>query len=94
MALSGWSLHSSFIFYFGKGFMSKAYNGISVPASGTKITYANGKFSIPDNPIIPYIEGDGTGRDIWRASCRVFNAAAWAVVVPRGAILMPSAPQP
>ncbi|HTC94658.1 MAG TPA: NADP-dependent isocitrate dehydrogenase [Terriglobales bacterium] len=54
--------------------MSKAYNGISVPANGAKIEYANGKFSIPDNPIIPYIEGDGTGRDIWRASCRVFNA--------------------
>ncbi len=54
--------------------MAKAYNGISVPANGTRITYANGKFSIPDNPVIPYIEGDGTGRDIWRASHRVFDA--------------------
>ncbi|MEO7029708.1 MAG: NADP-dependent isocitrate dehydrogenase [Acidobacteriaceae bacterium] len=37
--------------------------------------YANGKFSVPDHPIIPFIEGDGTGRDIWRASRRVFDAA-------------------
>ncbi|HXG58041.1 MAG TPA: NADP-dependent isocitrate dehydrogenase, partial [Thermoanaerobaculia bacterium] len=38
------------------------------PASGTKITYANGKIAVPDDPIIPYIEGDGTGPDIWRAT--------------------------
>src|SRR5207244_1398951 len=54
--------------------MSKAYNGITIPSTGAKIGYTSGKFSIPDNPIIPYIEGDGTGRDIWRASCRVFDA--------------------
>ena len=54
--------------------MSKAYNGITTPSTGAKIGYTSGKFSIPDNPIIPYIEGDGTGRDIWRASCRVFDA--------------------
>ena len=36
---------------------------------------ANKKVQVPDNPIIPYIEGDGTGRDIWRASARVFDAA-------------------
>ena len=54
--------------------MSKPYNGIPVPVDGAKITYANSKFSIPENPIIPYIEGDGTGRDIWRASRRVFDA--------------------
>lgn len=54
--------------------MSKAYNGIPVPQNGAKITYANSKFSIPDNPILPYIEGDGTGRDIWKASRRVFDA--------------------
>jgi isocitrate dehydrogenase len=46
-----------------------------VPASGQKITIQNGKLSIPDRPIIPFIEGDGTGRDIWRASVRVLDAA-------------------
>ena len=46
-----------------------------MPTDGTKITYSNGKYTIPDNPIIPFIEGDGTGRDIWRASRKVFDAA-------------------
>ncbi|MGE0433142.1 MAG: isocitrate/isopropylmalate family dehydrogenase [Planctomycetota bacterium] len=46
------------------------------PAKGTPIgTNADGSFHIPDDPIIPYIEGDGVGRDIWRASVRVFDAA-------------------
>ena len=40
-----------------------------------KIISANGKLIVPDNPIIPFIEGDGTGRDIWKASIRVFDAA-------------------
>jgi isocitrate dehydrogenase len=52
-----------------------SYNGISVPKEGAKITSANGKLVVPDNPIIPFIEGDGTGRDIWKASVRVFDAA-------------------
>jgi len=55
--------------------MRKSYNGVEVPASGAPITYENGKFTVPDNPIIPFIEGDGTGRDIWKASQRVFDAA-------------------
>ncbi len=55
--------------------MPAAYNGFPVPAEGKPITFANGKFVIPENPIIPYIEGDGTGRDIWKASRRVFDAA-------------------
>src|SRR5215475_6594457 len=55
--------------------MSGSYNGVPVPSSGKKIGYSNGKYNIPDNPIIPFIEGDGTGRDIWKASLRVFNAA-------------------
>jgi isocitrate dehydrogenase len=49
--------------------------GLKVPAGGAKITIANGKLSVPDQPIVPFIEGDGTGRDIWRASVRVFDAA-------------------
>src|SRR3954447_3503033 len=55
--------------------MSASFNGIPVPANGAKITYENGKYSVPDNPVIPFIEGDGTGRDIWKASVRVFDAA-------------------
>lgn len=42
---------------------------------GQKITVENGKLNVPDYPIIPFIEGDGTGRDIWRASVRVFDVA-------------------
>jgi len=48
---------------------------LAAPAGGTKITIANGKLSVPANPIIPFIEGDGTGPDIWRAAVRVFDAA-------------------
>src|SRR3954470_18473963 len=55
--------------------MPASYNGIPVPADGAKITYENGKYTVPNNPIIPFIEGDGTGRDIWKASVRVFDAA-------------------
>src|SRR5262249_39784869 len=43
--------------------------------SGEQITLKSGKLAVPDRPIIPYIEGDGTGRDIWRASQVVFDAA-------------------
>jgi isocitrate dehydrogenase len=46
-----------------------------LPKDGAKITLANGKLSVPDRPIIPFIEGDGTGRDIWHASVRVLDAA-------------------
>jgi isocitrate dehydrogenase len=46
-----------------------------VPAGGQKISISNGKLVVPDHPIIPFIEGDGTGRDIWRASVRVLDAA-------------------
>ena len=52
-----------------------AYNGNPVPPEGQTITYVDGGFVIPDRPVIPYIEGDGTGRDIWKASQRVFDAA-------------------
>src|SRR5579884_1506624 len=55
--------------------MQTSYNGIAVPASGSPIEYTNGKYTVPDRPIIPFIEGDGTGRDIWKASQRVFDAA-------------------
>jgi isocitrate dehydrogenase len=55
--------------------MKTTYNGKAVPAEGKAIGYANGVLQVPENPIIPYIEGDGTGRDIWKASRRVFDAA-------------------
>jgi len=48
---------------------------IAPPAQGAKISIRNGKLVVPDNPIIPFIEGDGTGPDIWRASVRVMDAA-------------------
>ena len=48
---------------------------LKAPTDGTPITRMNGRLVVPDDPIIPYIEGDGTGPDIWRASVRVFDAA-------------------
>jgi len=51
-----------------------AYTTCSVPAGG-KITIQNGKLNVPDQPIIPFIRGDGTGPDIWAASVRVLDAA-------------------
>jgi isocitrate dehydrogenase len=51
------------------------FNGVPVPANGQPIQYKGGKYSVPDRPIVPFIEGDGTGRDIWKASVRVFDAA-------------------
>jgi isocitrate dehydrogenase len=55
--------------------MQKSYNGLELPKNGQPIEYRDGKFEVPDHPIIPFIEGDGTGRDIWKASQRVFDAA-------------------
>ena len=51
------------------------FKDVVVPANGQKITISNGKLNVPDRPILPFIEGDGTGPDIWRASVRVFDAA-------------------
>src|SRR5207302_9355479 len=42
---------------------------------GERIDFRDGRWVVPDHPIIPFIEGDGTGRDIWRAARRVFDAA-------------------
>jgi len=55
------------------------YTRLKPPVFGTQITRdANGELTVPDNPIIPFIEGDGTGPDIWAASVRVFDAAVAA----------------
>jgi len=52
-----------------------SFNGVPVPSNGQKIEYSNGQYRVPDHPVVPFIEGDGTGRDIWKASVRVFDAA-------------------
>jgi isocitrate dehydrogenase len=51
------------------------YVKLTPPSHGEKITIHNGKLQVPNNPILPFIEGDGTGPDIWRASKRVLDAA-------------------
>jgi len=51
-----------------------AYKDVTPPAGG-KISIQNGKLTVPENPIVPFIRGDGTGPDIWAASVRVFDAA-------------------
>ena len=51
-----------------------AYKDLTPPTGG-KISIQNGKLNVPDNPVIPFIRGDGTGPDIWVASVRVFDAA-------------------
>src|ERR1700676_5379945 len=55
--------------------MKNSYNGQAIPANGKAIGYSGGELQVPNTPIIPFIEGDGTGRDIWKASRRVFDAA-------------------
>ena len=47
--------------------MTASYNGVAVPVEGARIAYSGGRYQVPNNPVIPFIEGDGTGRDIWRA---------------------------
>jgi isocitrate dehydrogenase len=51
------------------------YAKLKPPTNGQTVAVRNGKLNVPDNPIIPFIEGDGTGSDIWKASQRVFDAA-------------------
>ena len=51
------------------------FTTLKPPTTGAAISRKNAQLVVPDNPIIPFIEGDGTGPDIWRASVRVFDAA-------------------
>jgi isocitrate dehydrogenase len=51
------------------------YQFAKVPADGERIGYEGGTLQVPNRPIVPFIEGDGTGPDIWRAAVRVFDAA-------------------
>jgi isocitrate dehydrogenase len=55
--------------------MSQVFNDVPVPDQGDAIGFNGGVFNVADRPVIPYIEGDGTGRDIWKAARRVFDAA-------------------
>ena len=57
--------------------MSKTpqFKNLSAPTKGEAITIEGGKLRVPNNPIVPFIEGDGTGPDIWRSSQAVFDAA-------------------
>src|ERR1700692_4653793 len=55
--------------------MKNSYNGQAIPADGKAIGYSGDELQVPNTPVIPFIEGDGTGRDIWKASRRVFDAA-------------------
>src|SRR3972149_5994169 len=52
-----------------------SYQKLKPPTRGQKITIVNGTLRVPDEPVIPFIEGDGTGPDIWRASQLVLDAA-------------------
>jgi len=52
-----------------------SYRTVEAPSHGAKISINNGVLRVPDNPVIPFIEGDGTGPDIWRAAVRVLDAA-------------------
>lgn len=52
-----------------------AFTSVRVPEGGEAITITNGTLNVPNNPVIPFVEGDGTGPDIWRASVRVLDAA-------------------
>jgi len=51
------------------------YKFAKVPPRGEAIEFSNGALKVPDRPIVPFVEGDGTGPDIWRASVQVFDAA-------------------
>lgn len=51
------------------------FEKFELPTEGEKITIDNGQLQVPNHPVIPFIEGDGTGRDIWKASKRVLDAA-------------------
>jgi isocitrate dehydrogenase len=52
-----------------------SYSIVKIPEGGEKVSIEDGNLQVPDQPILPFIEGDGTGRDIWKASVKVFDAA-------------------
>src|SRR5512138_1515964 len=54
---------------------SMSYTNVQVPPDGEKILMQDGKLQVPDHPVLPFIEGDGIGVDIWPASRRILDAA-------------------
>jgi isocitrate dehydrogenase len=64
------------------------YRYATVPAQGERIEYSGGSLRVPPNPSVPFIEGDGTGPDIWRASVRVFDAAVERAFAPEAGHLI------
>ncbi|HSE66919.1 MAG TPA: isocitrate/isopropylmalate family dehydrogenase, partial [Gemmatimonadales bacterium] len=63
------------------------YDHLTTPTTGSRITMVSGKLRVPDHPIIPFIEGDGTGPDIWAASRHVFDGAVRKAYGPKRAIV-------
>src|SRR6202790_5682964 len=63
--------------------MKNSYNGQAIPAGGKGIEYSGGELRVPDTPISPFIHSAGTGRDIWKASRRVFDAAVERAYGPK-----------
>jgi isocitrate dehydrogenase len=57
-----------------------AFNGVPAPTDGQQIRTQGGVLQVPDNPVIPFIEGDGTGPDIWAASQRVLRRSCGKVI--------------
>ncbi len=55
--------------------MAAVFENLTAPTNGQRITMTDQGLTVPDNPVLPYIEGDGTGRDIWRSTVRVLDAA-------------------
>ncbi|GAA3768287.1 isocitrate dehydrogenase (NADP(+)) [Terriglobus aquaticus] len=55
--------------------MQETYNGVRPPDAGQPIQYSNGSYTVPNHPIVPFIEGDGSGRDIWKNARAVMDAA-------------------
>ncbi len=64
-----------------------SFDSQPVPQEGQNIEYYDGKFTVPDRPIIPFIEGDGVGRDIWKAAVRVFDSAVEQVYEGRRRVI-------
>jgi isocitrate dehydrogenase len=64
--------------------MTVSYEKITPPTTGSTITFSDGKPLVPDDPIIPFIRGDGTGVDIWPATEKVIDAAIAQPTVVKG----------
>lgn len=70
-----WMRRSKSLKYFTQQEKCMSYTHVKIPEQGGKISIEQGNLQVPNYPIVPFVEGDGTGRDIWQASVRVFDAA-------------------